>query len=407
MEPFLSQLSWFLLFAFSMQGITAIGILLFKSRPLRTANVLLAINLLGISMVALVITLVESGLILRIPHFYRVPSPLYYLMFPAAYLYVKIHINRTHLTGKDYLHFIPAGIHLLELTPFYLQRAETKTGYILEAMQQHIQLFEHGEGWLPPYWHNIIRGGLGILYGVLMWRVIWKKSADDVIRNPFARMVVRWLKTIATINLAIGFFAILFLTLVFIPSPVRSAGLSLVFLGSLSVANFYLFFRPEILYGLPDLQRTVSDEKDSIQVVMNASRYTPEKSTLKPEVPDSIYQYRTKVHQYMVQSGRYLDPALSIQDISRETGIPIHHLQVLIRKVEKMKINEYINGFRIQHIAKLAAEGGTQHKTLEGLAIESGFGSKATFIRAVKKLTGKTPKEYFAQPADVVPHQIA
>jgi AraC-like DNA-binding protein len=36
-----------------------------------------------------------------------------------------------------------------------------------------------------------------------------------------------------------------------------------------------------------------------------------------------------------------------------------------------------------------------QSTTLEGLALEAGFGNRTTFIRAVKKLTGENPSIYF------------
>jgi AraC-like DNA-binding protein len=84
-----------------------------------------------------------------------------------------------------------------------------------------------------------------------------------------------------------------------------------------------------------------------------------------------------------------------LQDLSRDTGIPQHHLQLLIHKVEEKKFSEFINEYRIQHLQDQIERGGMKNKTLEGLAAESGFSSKATFIRSVKKHTGRTPKEYF------------
>lgn len=392
MERVVTQISWFFLFAFAIQGITAISILLIKNRPLQTANVLLVINLLGITMVAMVITLVESGMMLQMPHFFRVPSPLYYAMFPAAYLYVKLVIaDRTQLKNWDYLHFLPAFIHLIEMVPFYLKSAEQKMMSITSVMQQHIQLYEHNEGWLQPYAHNLIRGVMGIVYGFLIWRIV-RQSLKEAPPTSFIALVKRWLLTLGAINFGIGLFAILFLTLLFIPAPIRASGLSLVFLITLSIANFYLFYRPEILYGLPQSVTDSEREDLSPQVVMNLSKSL---SLRTREIPDFIMGYRAQVDHYMIQSNRYLEPDLDLKDIARDTGIPVHHLKLMINGVEQKKINEYINEYRIKHLKKRIVEGAIKHKTLEGLAMECGFGSKATFNRAVKKLTGKTPSDYF------------
>jgi AraC-like DNA-binding protein len=404
MERVVTQISWFFLFAFALQGITAISVLLIKNRPLQTANVLLVVNLLGITMVAMVITLVESGLMLQMPHFFRLPSPLYYAMFPAAYLYVKLVItDRTQLKKWDYLHFLPAFMHLIEMVPFYLKSAEEKMISITSVMQQHIQLYEHNEGWLPSYVHNIIRGAIGLVYGVLIWRIVGQ-SFKGVPPASYHAVIKRWLLTLGTINFAIGLFAILFLTLLFIPAPLRASGLSLVFLVTLSVANFYLFYRPEILYGMPRSVFDTERHDSSPQVVMNLSKSL---SSSPREIPEFIAEYQSKVDQYMHQSKRFLEPDLGLKDIARDTGIPVHHLKLMINGAEQKKINEYINEYRIKHLKKRIVEGAIKHKTLEGLAIDCGFGSKATFIRAVKKLTGKTPREYFLSTSSNTVQQTA
>lgn len=286
MNSGVSQLAWFFLFAFALQGITAIVIILFKNKSLKTTSILLAINLFGASMIALVITLVESGLILDFPHFFRLPSALYYAMFPAAYLYVRLIVtDQTRLHRVDFLHFIPALLHFVELLPFYLKTSGEKAAIIAEIMQYPIQLYEHGEGWLPPYLHNIIRGVMGMVYGALMWQLV-RQSLPYYARKANVQIVERWLFTLASINFFIGLFTVLFLVLVFIPSPMRSAGLSALFLVSLSLSNFYLFFRPEILYGLP---RFI--EKASINapvVVMNLLEPKEKQGAL----PEFLEKYR-------------------------------------------------------------------------------------------------------------------
>ncbi len=396
MTSALPSLSWFFLFAFALNGLVAISILFFKNRTLRVANSLLAINLLGISSAAIMISLVESKLILEIPHYYRAPSPLYYLMFPAAYLYAKLILtDRTQLESKDYLHALPAVLHLVEMMPYYLLSREEKVNHITEVFSSDIQFYAHNEGWLPAFAHNIIRGLMAVIYAIAMWKIIRKSATKYTSTNVYTATVLRWLKTFTIINAAIGTSAIVFLSLVFIPADIRSFSFHLIFLSALLITNFYLFFKPEILYGLP---QPVTSKKHPFSSEKLRGDLVDELSVAaEPEtqIPTFIYQYKDFVHQYLVESKRYLDPEFNLQDLARETNIPKHHLQLLINKVEEKRFSEYINDYRILHMKDQIERGSLKNKTLEGLASESGFSSKATFIRTIKKHTGKTPRDYF------------
>lgn len=59
-----------------------------------------------------------------------------------------------------------------------------------------------------------------------------------------------------------------------------------------------------------------------------------------------------------------------------------------------LNFNDFINGYRIKEV--LSKIDDQQHKkvTLLGIALDSGFNSKATFNRAFKKQMGITPIEY-------------
>jgi hypothetical protein len=121
------------------------------------------------------ISLVESRMILEIPHFFRLPSPLYYASFPAGYLYVRMIIrDENKLKWQDYLHFIPAILHLIEMTPFYLLDTSAKVTYIDLVLTHKLDIYALHEGWLPPYVHNILRGISALTYAILMWRILVK-----------------------------------------------------------------------------------------------------------------------------------------------------------------------------------------------------------------------------------------
>jgi AraC-like DNA-binding protein len=60
-----------------------------------------------------------------------------------------------------------------------------------------------------------------------------------------------------------------------------------------------------------------------------------------------------------------------------------------------VRFTDYINEKRIHYMDEKIREGGLKQFTLEALALSAGFNSRVTFIRAVKKIKGVTPSEYF------------
>lgn len=396
-----SLLTWFFLFAFCVNGLVSITVLLVKNKLLRLANLLLGLNLLGISCISIMIVVVESRLILQVPHFYRMPSPLYYVMFPAAYLYVKLIVeDRTHLKRTEYLHFLPAILHLLEMLPYYLMSTDEKLTVLNEVFNNKIVFYSHKEGLLPAYLHNIIRGTLALIYCCLIWRLLGKFKDTALASSKYVEGIRHWLNTFTLINASIGLVVIFFLSATFLSADVRSIVLHIAFLTIMLITNFNLIFRPEILYGLPQpvMGKTPSIAADGVpKQGMTSLSSIPHKEEVesKLEIPDFIFEYKNRVHEYLMKSRRFLEPDYKLQDLARETGIPKHHLQLLIFKAEGKKFNEFMLDYRVENIKKLIKDGALKNKTLEALAAESGFSSKSAFIRSIKKLIGKTPKEYF------------
>jgi len=404
-----SQLSWFFLFAFALNSLIAILKLIFKNDTLRVAHFLLALNMLGISMASIMMSLAQSGLLLKVPYLYRVPSPLYYMMFPAAYLYVRLIVtDKIRLVWTDYLHFLPAFLHLVELIPYFSLSIEEKVKYITLITNQSLEQWALYEGWLPAFTHNILRGIQGVIYAVVMWSLIRKSSLPTTL-NRFSATVIQWLKTFTFLNAIIGLVTIGSLSINLFAPEVRSFAFELVFLIALLIFNFYLFFKPEILYGIP---QPLPFNPTNLAQANQGTAETPidhQQKLSEPilDIPSFIYQYKTKVEVYLTETQRYLEPDFSLQDMARDTQIPKHHLQLLINKIEGRKFNEYLNYYRILHLQNCIEIGGMKTKTLEGLALESGFSSKATFIRAVKKQTGKNPKEYFTNEKGTIKQEIS
>jgi hypothetical protein len=212
------ELIWLLLMLFSINGFTVILILFFKNPIFKTTQLLLAINLLGVTLASVIICLVESRLILKVPFLFRLPSPIYYLMFPSAYLYLKLIVkDRSRLKKGEYLNFLPAVIHFMEMLPFYLKSKAEKIVHINAILSNDIYIYAHNEGWLPNYFHNIIRGLMAIVYAIAMWRLLQKtKKIRSISDLNYFKPTLKWLTIFTWLNGVLGVIINLWFCLLFL-----------------------------------------------------------------------------------------------------------------------------------------------------------------------------------------------
>jgi len=104
--------------------------------------------------------------------------------------------------------------------------------------------------------------------------------------------------------------------------------------------------------------------------------------------------YMNRLDKYMNEEKPYLNPELTIKDISDHLNISRHHItQVLNEKIKKNFYN-YINEFRLEEVKKRIVDSKYAHLTLIAIAFDCGFNSKSAFNSIFKKITGQTPSEY-------------
>lgn len=109
------------------------------------------------------------------------------------------------------------------------------------------------------------------------------------------------------------------------------------------------------------------------------------------EVSDNNIQ---KIIQIMQEKRLYLNPELSLSDLSEavglNTGIVSHTLNIGLGQ----SFNDFVNQYRVEAVKTKFTEGVHVQETLLAIAFDCGFNSKNTFNRAFKKNTGLSPKEY-------------
>jgi len=102
----------------------------------------------------------------------------------------------------------------------------------------------------------------------------------------------------------------------------------------------------------------------------------------------------TKLIDYMSVEEPYLEPRLTLKQLSIELEMSAHILSQIINEVHSQNFYDFVNSYRVKHLKELLDDKQYKTKTLLAIALESGFNSKATFNTVFKKLTNQTPSEY-------------
>ena len=101
-----------------------------------------------------------------------------------------------------------------------------------------------------------------------------------------------------------------------------------------------------------------------------------------------------KIEDYIRNQQPFLVPNYPLKDLAKATNLPARYVSFLINHYHQKNYKEFINSFRIEAFLLKVNSEEQSHKTLLGLALESGFSSKSTFNQVFKKQLGMSPSEY-------------
>ena len=107
-----------------------------------------------------------------------------------------------------------------------------------------------------------------------------------------------------------------------------------------------------------------------------------------------VIEHSNRLLDYIRKEEPYLDPDLSLQSLAHKINIHPNQLSWLLNENIGKNFNEFINHYRVETFKTFSKDPKNTHKTLIGLAYESGFNSKTVFNTSFKKETGLTPKQF-------------
>lgn len=101
-----------------------------------------------------------------------------------------------------------------------------------------------------------------------------------------------------------------------------------------------------------------------------------------------------KLEHVMQEEKFYANPDLKLIDLAEAVGASSHTLSYLFNQYLKKSFFDYVNDYRMERFKELVARKAHTKYTLDILITKCGFGSRASFFRNFKKMTGMTPNEY-------------
>lgn len=313
---------------------------------------------------------------------------------PIIYFYfLAISNSQFKLTRQHGLHFIPGALMVLTFACMF--------GYDIVFQHliqgQALPLHFGTQGNLSKYYQDHIGGLFNDLGYISMFIYIsltiaiyqnYRKYIDENFSNT-EEISYTWLRNILYASVALIAFGFIvdvidkyFVNLAYDEYWIAYFGV-VVFIYFISIAGYMgTKHLPGNLHYVP----TVMPAPESLAEELK-----------KPQEDLSLIQHWKDKLRARMQEEAYLDPGLSLQDLASQLQTNTSILSKMINSGFDMNFNDFINSHRVEAVKAKLHQGEHQQLTLTSIAFDSGFNSKATFNRAFKKFTGKSPREYLSQ----------
>jgi len=162
---------------------------------------------------------------------------------------------------------------------------------------------------------------------------------------------------------------------------------------TLSFLAFFLFALAFIAFRKTDIFNKEVAQQPKLKEEVLESKVV-ESTTTESESSEEANQDLEKLQTLMDTETPYLDPLLTLNKLSSLAQIPAYRLTKVLKQNLDSSFYDYINTYRVNTVKEKMQAGEAKRLSILGIALESGFNSKASFNRVFKKIEGMTPTQY-------------
>ncbi len=365
----------------AVQGLL-LSLLLFFKKQNRHANRVLSVAIFCLSLDLINTYLVFTKFYINYPNTFGATVAFPFIYGPIFYLYTLLLTKKEEkFRSKFLLHFIPAILVHLYLSPFYLLSHTDKLIRINEFLTQfQIDLFLIG----------IFKPIHGIIYTVFSIGAI--KNFDNKIKETYSnldKLKLDWLRYLIASTMIVWGVVVLTVvaTVVFFNAAEQN---DVVIYLSISVMIY------AIGYGALNQPQIFTDSELLIDTGDDKQKEKYEKSTLTEA---EIEKSKKELLAIMQSKKLFLNSELTLTQLATELGITNHNLSEVINVGFNKNFYDFINSYRVDEFKERLKKPEFNHYSLLAIAFESGFSSKSSFNTIFKKYTNSTPSEYRKQIA--------
>ncbi|RYC71815.1 helix-turn-helix transcriptional regulator [Spirosoma sordidisoli] len=385
-----------------------VGCLLWrKKQPSAYVNRLLSLLLLMYGYIGFIGSLLVNGGILQVPHLFRTAAPLHYMTGPMIYLYVRASLRAESRFDRRFLWlFAPALFNAIELIPFYCQSTAYKIAHLKSLPLTSNSLARFTEGLLPPMVNTVGYTLSGIIYALLAGQLLLSYRRSQTFSRFSNPTYANWITTFVLIHVAANVVWLLIMLFVW-QTPWANQAINMVFVVTQLSVCLYIIQRPTLLYGAywfspADRLSPVASQTAGQPVLPAPARpgaepirsVRPAESASRDDWEEDVQDKLRVLEQYMTTNKPYLQPRLSLTDVSVAVNLPPYLLSSMLNRVLDVEFRDYVNEYRVRYVCQLIQSNQFSHLTLEGISALAGFSSKTTFYRAFQKHMGLTPAQY-------------
>lgn len=282
------------------------------------------------------------------------------------YFFVKSYVNPNfEFKRQDWIHFLPVFI-------------EFAWSFFIKAQNFYWDGTRESLTWLG-YWGYVVwmhYPTMFVISGALI--IFYSIKAEKILSNMTSvegyKMISGKLDWIKRVILVMKIFSIIYVL-----------GILIDFFFFNFASNF--FYGHPVFIGMAIITYWLGLEGFSRR---KESAFKPI-TTVSGKEKEQLVAISNSLKLKMEEDRLFKDPELTLASLSEQLSVKPYLVTKCLNTIYQKKFNDYINELRIEEVKKLLNDPKNDNYTLLALAYEAGFNSKASFNRAVKKITGKPP----------------
>lgn len=303
-----------------------------------------------------------------------------FLQLPVLFLYVL---------SASYSNFKLKPIHLLHSISFIIVNLIYLPRFYLKNSIEKIEFLKNFKNLFEVQFNHAFLHLQVIAYLILIFITLQK--AKKLYLENYAGENLKSYRWLFQLSVAVALlYGIAFLKNIFKFSS-EYEDISYLIRASLYVFNllivcWYLFKA----LNNPDLFRSVDSKLKLVDSIISEEKKTSNSLLVGTNFNDELKILK----DYMENEKPFLNPSLTVKDLSKEIKIPARELSVLINHQLGQHFFDFVNSYRIKNAMQLLTDPNSKKVTVLEILYEVGFNSKSSFNTAFKKHTGFTPTTY-------------